>query len=97
MKLSTRPFIVEVKNRKRATPRRWPHRFLVEMAGLIPFLPMLCLSAMCMRASPSLPLRVRRCERQKRSSRASEAALSLPSAQRDPTTAAISSGSQADP
>ena len=55
---------------------------------------MLCLSAMCMRASPSLPLRVRHCERQKRSSRASEAGGQTAPAESEPTTAAISSESQ---
>ena len=77
MKLSTRPFMVETRTGSERHRRR-PHHSLVEMTGLIPFVPMLCLNAMGMRASPSLPLRVRHCERQKRSSRASEAAVRLP-------------------
>src|SRR5215204_2941517 len=47
------------------------------MTGLIPFFP-ICPSEMSLRTSPSLPLRIRRFERPKWSSRASEAAFRLP-------------------
>ena len=65
------------------------------MTGLIPFLPMLCLSAMCMRASPSLPLRSRGAARGRKGLPRPPRQRSAALAESEPTTAAISSGSQA--
>ena len=88
--------MVEIKNRKRATSPATASSSTRRDDWLDPISP----DALPQRdvheglSVAPLPLRVGRCERQKRSSRASEEALRLPPAESELTTAAISSESE---